>query len=39
MTRSSRGRWKKGDTEFINASIVNEKYQMVHEPYLLELAS
>lgn len=32
-----RGRWKLDTTELINATLVNEKYQMVHEPYVLEL--
>jgi Icc-related predicted phosphoesterase len=34
---SSRGRYSVGDTILINASIVNEKYKPVNEPFVVEL--
>jgi Icc-related predicted phosphoesterase len=34
---SSRGIYKLGDTTIINASVVDEQYNLVHEPYLIEV--
>ena len=33
----SYGRWDASDTKYINASVVNEAYQVVNEPHLIEL--
>jgi Icc-related predicted phosphoesterase len=34
---SSRGIYKLGNTTIINASVVDEQYNLVHEPYLIEI--